>query len=198
MWYIIICITCNRCFVDLEGVDKSSEGHSRPGFFRGVATIVAKMLNIAQPSHLYIGQKDAMQCVVLKRLVSDLHFDTIVRITPTVREKDGLAFSSRNSKLSMENRNAATIIYRSLQEAQNIYKLGNFPIPSNVLINKVTKILQSEPLISSVEYVSVDSIENMNPLETVDKDGAVLSTAVKMGSVRFVDNMLLSYGRHMS
>ncbi len=159
---------------------------------------MAKMLNIAQPSHLYIGQKDAQQCVVLKRLVSDLKFDTIVRIIPTAREKDGLASSSRNFRLSMENRNAAPIIYRSLQEAQSIYEVGNFPIPSSVLINKVTKILQSEPLISSVEYVAVDSMENMDPLETVGKDGAILSTAVKMGSVRLIDNILLSYKRHMS
>ncbi len=187
---------CGRCFADFEGIDNSSEGHSRPGFFRGVATVVTKLLNIAQPSHLYIGQKDAQQCVVLKRLVSDLNYDTIVRVIPTFREKDGLAFSSRNSNLSMKYRNAASIIYRSLQEAENIYNnFGNLPIPSNVLVNAVTKILQSEPLISSVEYVSVNSIENMDPLETVDKDGAVLSTAVKLGSVRLIDNILLANGK---
>ncbi len=153
---------------------------------------MAKLLNIAQPSHLYIGQKDAQQCVVLKRLVLDLNFDTIVRVIPTAREKDGLALSSRNCILSMENRNAATVIYRALQGGQSIYNSGNFPIPAHKIIDNVTRQLQSEPLISSVEYVSVDSLENMDPLESVDKDGAVLSTAVFMGSVRLMDNVQLS------
>ncbi len=189
---VVLHIPLDRCFVDLEGADNSAEGHSRPGFFRGVATIIAKMLNIVQPSHLYIGQKDAQQCVVLKRLVSDLNFDTIVQVISTAREKDGLALSSRNGMLSMENRNAATVIYRALQEGQSIYTSGNFPIPAQEIIDKVTRQLQSEPLISSVEYVSVDSLENMDPLDSVDKEGAVLSTAVYMGSVRLIDNVQLS------
>ncbi len=190
---ILLRIPRDRCFVDLEGIDNTAEGASRPGFFRGVATIVAKMMNITQPSHLYIGQKDALQCVVLKRLVSDLNFDTTVRVIPTFREKDGLAMSSRNCMLSTESRNAASVIYRALQEAQSIYaSAGSLPIPASEIIDLVTKRLRSEPLISSIEYVSVDSIENMDPLESVDKDAAILSTAVKLGTVRLIDNIFLS------
>lgn len=184
----------HRCFVDPVGFDNLREGKARPGHFRGVATIVTKLLNIVQPTRAYFGQKDAAQCVLIKRLVEDLDMDVRVEILPTVREVDGLAMSSRNAYLSKEEREAAVIIFKSLSAAKEVYEgsfAGNLPMDSNILIETVIGILETEPLVHKIEYVSVDSKQTMEPLVEIGPEGGILSLAVKVGNVRLIDNFLL-------
>jgi pantoate--beta-alanine ligase len=184
----------HRCFVDPVGFDDLREGRARPGHFRGVATIVTKLLNIVQPTRAYFGQKDAAQCVLIKRLVSDLDMDVMVEIRPTVREEDGLAMSSRNAYLSKEEREAAVVLFKSLTAAKELYEgsfAGNLPMDSSILVETVMSVLETEPLVNKIEYVSVDSKETMEPLKDIGPEGAIISLAVRVGNVRLIDNFIL-------
>lgn len=188
----------NSSFVSIKGFDDIPEGQSRPGHFQGVATVVTKLFNIVQPTRAYFGQKDAAQCALVKRIVQDLNMPLEVVICDTMREEDGLAMSSRNVYLSREERLAAPILYNSLMTARE-YFLQNVnscddssSIPSSVLSNLVLEILRSEPMVSQVQYVSVDDRETMRPIDTVDRNGAIISLACKIGSVRLIDNIVLS------
>lgn len=176
--------------VDAQGFDNIPEGRSRPGHFSGVATIVTKLFNIVQPTNAYFGQKDAAQCVLLKRVVEDLDMDLNVVVMDTVREDDGLAMSSRNAYLKPNERAAAPVIYRSLSAAKALYTEKK-SIESSTLTNFVRKWLDSEPLVSEIQYISVDSKETMQPLEKVGEEGAIISIACKVGSVRLIDNIVL-------
>eukprot|EP00558_Chaetoceros_sp_UNC1202_P007166 CAMPEP_0197246366 /NCGR_PEP_ID=MMETSP1429-20130617/10833_1 /TAXON_ID=49237 /ORGANISM="Chaetoceros sp., Strain UNC1202" /LENGTH=258 /DNA_ID=CAMNT_0042707001 /DNA_START=157 /DNA_END=933 /DNA_ORIENTATION=+ len=185
----------HRCFVDPTGFDDLREGRARPGHFRGVATIVAKLFNIVLPTNAYFGQKDAAQCVLIKRLVEDLDMDVNVNVMKTVRESDGLAMSSRNAYLeSKEEREAATVLYKSLFAAREVYEgglAGVLPIDTNIVKETVHNILSTEPLVKEVEYVAVDSKETMEPLKEIGLEGGIVSIAVKIGSVRLIDNIVL-------
>lgn len=191
-------------FAPQQGFDAISEGQVRPGHFRGVATIVNKLFNIVQPTNSYFGQKDAAQCVLIKRLVSDLDLDINVCIMDTIREEDGLAMSSRNTYLTDKEREAAVILYKSLTAAQDLFddtiaaaaehddRYRQSTIQTSVLQETVMKNLLSEKLVSNVEYVSVDSKETMRPLDLVDiNDGAIISIACRVGKVRLIDNFIL-------
>lgn len=181
-------------FVDVEGFGGTAEGIARPGHFRGVATIVTKLFNIVQPGTAYFGQKDAAQCVLIRRIVEDLDMDVVVQVEPTVRESDGLAMSSRNAYLSETERAAAPVVYRSLGMARKLFDtLGTTDtIPSATLRQAVEAVLRDEMLVSEIQYVSVDSKANMRPLETVSRaEGAIVSLACKVGSVRLIDNIEL-------
>lgn len=184
----------HRSFVDPVGFDDLREGKARPGHFRGVATIVAKLLNIVQPHKAYFGQKDAAQCVLIKRLVEDLDMDVDINIMDTVREEDGLAMSSRNAYLTTEEREKAVILYQSLIAGKEIYE-GSFaaqlPIDASIIRDSVMGILESEPLVTEIEYVAVDSKETMAELKEVDTEGAVVSIACRIGNVRLIDNIVL-------
>jgi len=177
-------------FVECEGFDDIPEGISRPGHFRGVATIVTKLFNIVQPSNAYFGQKDAAQCVLIRRIVEDLNMDLNVVIMDTIREKDGLAKSSRNAYLSEDERQAAPVVYRSLLAAKNLY-INNPSVSSSELISVAKDVLQSEPLVSEIQYISVDSKTTMQPISQPNNEGAVVSLACKVGSVRLIDNIVL-------
>lgn len=181
-----------------KGFDEISEGRARPGHFRGVATIVNKLFNIIQPTNVYFGQKDAAQCVLIRRMVHDLDMDINVCVMDTIREKDGLAMSSRNAYLNAEERKAAVILYQSLCAAKNMFDNmvsathGDKTLSASVLKEKVMEVLTSEKLVSNVQYVSVDSKETMRPLETVSaEEGAIVSIACQVGSVRLIDNFVL-------
>lgn len=176
--------------VDPQGFDNIPEGISRPGHFSGVATIVTKLFNIVQPTNAYFGQKDAAQCVLIKRLVEDLDMDLNVIVMNTVREDDGLAMSSRNAYLKAAEREAAPVIYRSLSAAKAMYEEEK-KVESSKLISVVRTGLESEPLVSEIQYISVDSKETMQPLEQVGEEGAIISIACKVGSVRLIDNVVL-------
>mmetsp|Transcript_27976 Transcript_27976/g.39401 ORF Transcript_27976/g.39401 Transcript_27976/m.39401 type:complete len:314 (+) Transcript_27976:246-1187(+) len=184
-------------YIDPTGFDDIPEGTSRPGHFRGVATIVAKLFNIVQPSNAYFGQKDAAQCVLIRRLVEDLNMmDLNVVICDTVREKDGLAMSSRNAYLECDERAAAPIIYQSLCSAKDLYQNSNnsdgSSISSQELVDNVKSVIQSEPLVSEIQYISVDNLQTMKPIQEVNReDGAVISLACKVGKVRLIDNIVL-------
>ena len=175
-----------------KGFEDIAEGKARPDHFRGVATIVTKLFNIVQPTNAYFGQKDAAQCCLIKRTVEDLDMPLTVSIVPTVREADGLAMSSRNAYLTPEERLAAPVVYRSLCAARDLLAASNESIPASQLRDAVQSTLASEPLVSEVQYVSVDNKATMRPIEHVTQtDGTVISLAVKVGSVRLIDNILL-------
>jgi pantoate--beta-alanine ligase len=178
-------------YVDCTGFEDIPEGIARPGHFRGVATIVTKLFNIVQPSHAYFGQKDAAQCVLIQRMVEDLNMDINVVVMNTIRESDGLAKSSRNAYLTPAERQAATVVYRSLMAAKEVFDKSP-SVSSAELVATTRRLLQTEPLVSDIQYISIDSKANMKPiLQPTKEDGAVISLACKVGSVRLIDNILL-------
>lgn len=183
-------------YVDPVGFDNIPEGKSRPGHFRGVATVVTKLFNIVQPTSAYFGQKDAAQCCLIRRIVKDLNMDVNIVVMDTVREKDGLAMSSRNAYLTPGERRAAPVVYKSLCAARDLYQSalksdGALPIPARSLADAVEEVLRSEELVSNVQYVTVDDRETMQPLTEVGSAGAIVSLACKVGSVRLIDNIIL-------
>ena len=177
-------------YVEPEGFDNIPEGRSRPGHFRGVATIVTKLFNIVRPTNAYFGQKDAAQCCLIRRIVHDLDIDVNVVVKDTIREDDGLAMSSRNAYLNMDERRAAPIIYKALRSAKDEFT-SNPRIACEELASIVRETLQSEPLLAEIEYISVDSRATMRPINRVEEEGGVISLACKVGSVRLIDNIIL-------
>ena len=175
-------------WVDLEKVTERLEGAIRPGHFRGVATVVAKLFNIVEPTRAYFGQKDAQQVVVIQKMVADLNMNLEVVVVPTVREPDGLAMSSRNVYLSPQERKAATVIYKSLSLAQKLWWKGERN--ADVIRKKMTALIQSEPRASRIDYVSIADAETLEELDSIDRK-AVVSLAVKIGKPRLIDNIIL-------
>ena len=154
--------------------------------------MVTKLFHIVEPTVAYFGQKDACQCVLIRRLVEDLDMGIGISVQETVREADGLAMSSRNAYLTESERLAAPVVYRSLTAARDLYERHSQPAAASVLRETVESTLRHEPLVSEVHYVSVDSRETMRPLETVVKGtGAIISLACKVGNVRLIDNIVL-------
>jgi len=174
-------------WVDVEKVTERLEGASRLGHFRGVATVVAKLFNIIQPSRAYFGQKDAQQVVVIKRMVADLNMNLEVVVVPTVRESDGLAMSSRNVYLGPEERQAATILFKALTLAQQLGQGGEKD--AEKIRRQMTAVIQKEPL-AQIDYVSIADAETLEELSSIDRP-AVASLAVRIGKTRLIDNMPL-------
>jgi len=176
-----------QTWVIVEEVSRPLEGASRPGHFRGVATVVAKLLNIVQPDRAYFGQKDAQQAVVIRRMVRDLNIPVEIVVCPTVREPDGLAMSSRNTYLSPEERRAATVLFRALQAARARYEAGERD--AERLREAMREVIRAEPL-ARLDYVSVADPETLQELSRVE-GRALLSLAVYIGRTRLIDNLLL-------
>jgi pantoate--beta-alanine ligase len=176
-----------QSWVTVEKVSLTLEGKSRPGHFRGVTTVVAKLFNAFTPDVAYFGQKDAQQLAVIRRMVLDLNFPIRIIACPTVREADGLAMSSRNTYLSHEERRAATVLFRALSAAEALHAAGERS--GNELRSEMQRVLQTEPL-AQPEYVSVANSETMDELETVE-GSALLSMAVRIGKTRLIDNFLV-------
>jgi pantoate--beta-alanine ligase len=174
-------------WVDVEKVTERLEGGARPGHFRGVATVVAKLFNIVQPSRAYFGQKDAQQVVVIKRMVTDLNMGIKVVVVPTVRESDGLAMSSRNIYLSPKERQAATILFKALTLAQQLEKGGEKD--AEKIRRRMKALIQKEPL-AQIDYVSIADAETLEELSLLDR-AAVASLAVRIGKTRLIDNLPL-------
>ena len=174
-------------WVDVEKVTERLEGASRPGHFRGVATVVAKLFNIVQPTRAYFGQKDAQQVVVIKRMAADLNMNLEVVVVPTVRESDGLAMSSRNIYLSPKERQAATILLKALTLAQRLWWSGDRD--TEKIRRQMTALIQKEPL-AQIDYVSIADAETLEELNSLDRP-AVASLAVRIGKTRLIDNMPL-------
>jgi pantoate--beta-alanine ligase len=176
-----------QTWISVEAVSTPLEGQCRPGHFRGVATIVAKLLNLFLPDKAYFGQKDAQQVVVLKRMVQDLNFRVELKICPTEREPDGLALSSRNNYLSAEERRAATVLFRALSAAKSEFETGERN--GEKLREIMQSVLQSEPLASD-QYVSAADPDTLCELQEITA-GVLLSMAVRIGKTRLIDNFLL-------
>jgi pantoate--beta-alanine ligase len=174
--------------VDVQGVTEMLEGAARPGHFAGVATVVCKLLNIAQATRAYFGQKDAQQSVVVRKMARDLDIPTEIVICPTVREPDGLAMSSRNVYLSPAERQAATAVYRALRAAQERYAAGERS--GEALRLAMRAVLDAEPL-ARAEYISAADPLTLRELDEVTGEGALLSLAVRFGKTRLIDNLLL-------
>jgi pantoate--beta-alanine ligase len=174
-------------WVDVEKVTERLEGESRPGHFRGVATVVAKLFNIVQPTRAYFGQKDAQQVVVIKRMAADLNMNLQVVVVPTVRESDGLAMSSRNIYLNPKERQAATILFKALTLARQLR--GGGVKDAEEIRWQMTALVRKEPL-AKLDYASIADAETLQELDLLNRP-AVASLAVRIGKTRLIDNMPL-------
>ncbi len=175
-------------FVEVEKITEGLCGASRPGHFRGVLTVVAKLLNIVQPRVAVFGQKDAQQALAIGRMVRDLNFPTEILIGPTVREKDGLALSSRNRYLSKEERRDATLIHRALDEARSAVESGERDAAR--IEQLVTGTLGRSELIE-VDYVSVTDTEYCRKVDTIEGE-VLVAVAAFVGKTRLIDNEILA------
>ena len=175
-------------WVDVGALADRLEGAVRPRHFRGVATVVTKLLNITRPQRAYFGQKDGQQTVVVRRLVRDLDLGCDVVVVPTVRAPDGLALSSRNVYLTAEQRRAAPVMYRALCRAKELWSAG--VRDAGKLRREVRRVLSSEPLIERIDYISVADAYTLEELDAVAGRAMVL-VAVKLGIPRLIDNTVL-------
>lgn len=174
-------------------VANGMEGDARPGHFRGVATVVAKLFTITRPDRAYFGQKDGQQVAVIRKMNDDLNLGVAVVTMPTIREPDGLALSSRNAYLTPEQRAAAPAVYRALCVAESLWQAGERD--ANRMRAAAMSALESEPLVSAVDYVSVVDADTMVPVETVDDGQQVMvAVAARLGTVRLIDNVVLQLG----
>ncbi|HLG22508.1 MAG TPA: pantoate--beta-alanine ligase [Candidatus Manganitrophaceae bacterium] len=178
----------HQTFVEVEGVGRRWEGASRPGHFRGVATVVAKLFQIVRPDRVYLGQKDYQQTRVILRMVRDLAFDLSVRICPTLREKDGLAMSSRNQRLSAEERKAAPVLYKALRNGEALIREGERE--SRRVIQRMEEVIRSEAR-AKIDYIALADPETLEPIDRI-AGRVVLLGGVKIGAVRLIDNLVMN------
>jgi len=175
-------------WVDPGKLGATLEGAQRPGHFRGVATVVTKLFSLTRPDRAYFGQKDGQQTIVIRQLVRDLALDVDIVVLPTVRQPDGLAYSSRNVHLTPEQLRAAPVLYRSLCRAQESWRSGESDASEIRML--VTQVLEAEPLIDAIDYVSVADGQSLEELEQASA-GAMVSLAVRLGHTRLIDNVIL-------
>ena len=176
-----------QTWVEVETMTRPLEGAMRPGHFRGVTTVVAKLFNAVQPHKAYFGQKDAQQAAVIRQMVRDLNFPLEIVVCPIIRETDGLAMSSRNVYLDPQQRKTATVLYRALSAAKEAYENGERV--ADQLRQAMKDVLASEPL-AQTQYVSCADYDTLEELETVN-GRALLSMAVFVGKTRLIDNFVL-------
>jgi len=177
-----------QTWVEVDTLTKRLEGAMRPGHFKGVTTVVAKLFNAVQPQKAYFGQKDAQQAAVIRRMTQDLNFPIEIVVCPTVREKDGLAMSSRNRYLEGEDRKAALVLFRALSAAKEVYEAGERN--AEELRRKMKEVISAEPR-AQMQYVSCADYDTLEELEIV-KGKTLLSMAVLIGKTRLIDNFVLS------
>ena len=174
-------------FVTVEGLSERLDGKSRPGHFRGVATVVAKLFHILTPDHAFFGQKDAAQVAVLRKMVRDLQFPLQLHVCPTVREPDGLAMSSRNRNLSPEQRRQALVLSRALQAVEAEVKGGERD--SGRLLATLMRVFRQEPAVQ-VDYCHIVDADTLEDLAEA-RPGALVAVAAQVGATRLIDNLLL-------
>jgi pantoate--beta-alanine ligase len=174
--------------IEVDSLSEKLCGKFRPGHFKGVATVVSKLFNIIKPTRAYFGQKDFQQTVIIKRMAKDLNFDIDIIICPTIREHDGLAMSSRNAYLDMEQRSTARILYQCLNNASEAVKTG--AASGETIREMMRQTLLSEPLISQIDYASAYDPETLEEADEIKGD-VLLAAAVRIGSTRLIDNILL-------
>ena len=176
-----------QTWVEVEALSKGLEGAMRPGHFRGVGTVVAKLFNATQPDKAYFGQKDAQQVAVIRRMATDLNFPLEVIVCPTHREADGLAMSSRNVYLNVDERRAAVVLFRALSAAKELHEAGERD--AERLRARMKETLAGEPQ-AQAQYVSCADYDSLEELDTVTGK-ALLSLAVYFGKTRLIDNFVL-------
>jgi pantoate--beta-alanine ligase len=176
-------------YVTVEGLSDQLEGASRPGHFRGVATVVTVLFNIVRPDFAFFGQKDAQQTMIVRRLVRDLAFDTEIVVLPTVREESGLALSSRNAYLNDEERFAAPALYRALQRAKVLYKDGERNAARIAGVVRAT--IESEPR-ARIDYISITDADTFEKLDKLDDRTVLIAVAAHFGKTRLIDNIVLN------
>lgn len=174
--------------IHVGGVAEQGEGASRPGHFDGVALVVTKLFNLIRPEHAYFGQKDAQQCAVIKQFVSDLNIPVQVVVVPTSREADGLARSSRNLRLTSEDRARAPALYCVLQEAARLFRNGERN--PEILETTMRQTLQEAGL-TRIDYTSILTPETFIPPDGKIPEKALALLAVRLGEVRLIDNIVL-------
>jgi pantoate--beta-alanine ligase len=175
-------------WVVVEGLSEKLDGRSRPGHFRGVTTIVAKLFHILEPEAAFFGQKDAAQLAVIRRMARDLNFPVEIVVCPIVREPDGLAMSSRNAYLNKEERSDALVLQRSLQQAQQKFQAGEKDAAQ--LISAAREILAREPRVV-LDYFEVVDPDTLDPVERISKK-TLVAVAAYVGSTRLIDNLVLN------
>ncbi len=174
-------------WVEVGNVTERLEGAFRPGHFRGVATVIAKLFGVVEPTRAYFGQKDAQQLVVIRRMVSDLNMNVEVVAVPTVRELDGLAMSSRNVYLDPEERESAVVLYKALSRDQKLWGKGERS--AELLRREMTSLIESEPR-ATIDYVSIADADTLEELEDIEH-AALVSLAVRIGKTRLIDSITL-------
>jgi len=177
----------NLSWVNVEKISAHLCGGSRPHFFRGVCTVVAKLFNIIAPDIAYFGQKDAQQLAVIRRMVADLNFPVEIRSCPTVRESDGLALSSRNAYLDPDQRRQAVCLNQALQHAQQLVESG--VTKSTDIIAAMKGIIDKQSL-GRIDYISIVDNDLLQPIERIDRP-AIIAVAVHFGSARLIDNIVI-------
>ncbi len=183
-----------RTTVEVEGLQDVLCGRSRPGHFKGVATVVLKLFHIVEPNVAFFGQKDAQQAVILRKMVEDLNLDLELRVLPIVRESDGLAMSSRNVYLGKDERRAALILFHSLAEAQRMYRQGERR--TGVIVARLKEMIAGEPL-AREDYVEIVDCRDLSSLDLIDRD-VLVALAVFIGRTRLIDNTILTSGKNPS
>jgi len=181
-------------YVDAGSITEVLEGRFRPGHFRGVATIVLKLFNIIQPHVAVFGQKDAQQAAIIRKMVRDLNVNTKILVRPTVREKDGLAMSSRNIYLNPRQRLDAGILYKALKYAENRISDKNFKKDLNYIKSRMEKLIKSKTTVSSIDYISFNNNNTLEEIKTLKNLSGVkilVSLAVRFGKVRLIDNIVV-------
>lgn len=172
----------------VEDLSEKLDGASRPGHFRGVTTVVAKLFEIVRPDRAFFGQKDAAQVAVLRKMVRDLDMDVYLVVCPIVRDKDGLALSSRNVYLNPEQRRRALVLQRALMRIQTMADRGEFKAAA--LIDVGSQVIAEEPSVR-IDYLTIVDPDTLDPVQAIS-DGALVAVAAYVGSTRLIDNLLLT------
>ena len=175
-------------WVDVGPIGERLEGAARPGHFRGVATVVAKLFALTAPDCAYFGQKDGQQTVIIRQMARDLDLNVAIIVLPTIREPDGLALSSRNIRLTPQQRQAAPTLYRALQAGNAQWQAGEKS--AAIIRYAALQELQSEPQLDAIDYISLAAPETLTELDQATP-GALLSVAARLGAVRLIDNVVL-------
>lgn len=176
-----------KTFIEVKDLGDQLCGYSRPGHFRGVATVVVKFLNIVRPDYLYLGQKDAQQVIIIRKMISDLNLPVKVKVGQTIRESDGLARSSRNQYLNETQRREAPALYRALREARKSILSGERN-PERI-VRKIRSQIERETS-GSIDYIECVDSENLNSLKVLRGD-ILIALAVFFGKTRLIDNMMI-------
>lgn len=176
-------------FVEVVGLSDKLEGISRPGHFRGVTTALSILFNLVHPQYVFVGQRDAQQAIIIKKLARDLHLPIEVVVSPIAREADGLACASRNRYLSAEERRAAPVLYRALHQSEQMYSDGERS--AGKILKALRKEIEKEPL-AKIDYLAITDTDQLDPLDDLTGRKALVSVAAFFGKNRLIDNVVLS------